>query len=287
MLAFGAFLVFLSLAASPAIGGVVTNVRPEVLDMLLQTKQYEAFAKLLNIEDVNLVIPKEEAKSENPMFHKELRFGDIMFPKANEETARQGIRFDKYPGSKWPNQRVPYYVANDYTQNQRDTINEAINNWNYWVKCVKLSPWRNGDDDYVYVFSGNGCYSYLGRIGGGQALSLQSNGCVWRGTVLHEFMHAVGFAHEHNRHDRDGSVDILWDNIPSERQDQYKKTDPNDYGLQSNYDYYSLMHYPYNAPGTNKPAFNIKANGVDTNRLGNGDDFTWTDLDKITELYNC
>jgi len=215
MMVFGAFVVLLSLTGSPAFGGLVTNVPPQHLDMLLNTKQYEEFARLMGIENVNLVIPKEGERTENPMFNKALEFGDIMMGKEKKELARQGLRFDRYPDSKWPNQRVPYYVKpDDYNDDQKRTINNAINRWNQRISCIKLSPWRNGDRDYVYVYSGDGCWSYLGKQDNGQYLSLQANGCVWQGTVIHEFMHAIGFAHEHNRNDRDNSVDILWNNIP-------------------------------------------------------------------------
>lgn len=134
------------------------------------------------------------------------------------------------------------------------------------------------------VISGNGCYSNLGRVGGQQTLSLQKNGCLRAGTIQHEFIHASGFQHEHNRPDRDSFLTVLFDNIPPEWRSQYEKGSSDVFDIQGKYDYYSVMHYPYNAPGTNKPAFELP-NSVDPNKLGQRDGPTDTDVQKIDKLY--
>ena len=56
------------------------------------------------------------------------------------------------------------------------------------------------------------CWSFVGRQGGSQDLSLGS-GCDFKGTVIHELLHALGFFHEHTRLDRDDYVTISWDKI--------------------------------------------------------------------------
>ena len=42
------------------------------------------------------------------------------------------------------------------------------------------------------IINDAGCYSNVGMTGGAQILSLQSNGCVYVGTVAHELIHALG-----------------------------------------------------------------------------------------------
>ena len=52
----------------------------------------------------------------------------------------------------------------------------------------------------------------VGRIRGKQRLSL-GNGCVYTGTIIHEFLHAIGFYHEQSRPDRDQYVRVIRQNI--------------------------------------------------------------------------
>ncbi|CAL1293456.1 unnamed protein product [Larinioides sclopetarius] len=263
-----------------------TYVEPEYLENLLATGQYEEFARLLHIDDVNLVKPAEGNRSDDPMFNKGLEGGDILLTPWQREQARQGINFAIYNGSKWKKE-VPYVFDNSsYRSAQKRTIMKAIMTWNRDLSSyIRFRPRRSSDESYVMFFSGNGCYSYLGRIGGPQGLSLQANGCLSQGTILHEMTHAVGMAHEHNRADRDNYIKMLFDNIPLDWQSQYEKTSYETFPLLGPYDYYSVMHYPVNAPGTNKPAFEVRQTGIDLSRIGQREGQTELDKDKIKRLY--
>jgi hypothetical protein len=93
------------------------------------------------------------------------------------------------------------------------------------------------------------CASAVGRQGGEQPMYLDSN-CLSRGVVWHEFMHALGFYHEHTRPDRDDYVNVIEGNIRSGKDHNFAKrasSDVDDRG--SPYDYGSVMHYRHNAFG--------------------------------------
>lgn len=69
-----------------------------------------------------------------------------------------------------------------------------------------------GQKEFFNYFFYTRCYSFIGRHGGQQDLSL-GRGCDSLGTVLREIMHALGFFHDQSRPDRDKYVKIIVDNI--------------------------------------------------------------------------
>eukprot|EP00111_Clytia_hemisphaerica_P017902 TCONS_00052969-protein len=99
----------------------------------------------------------------------------------------------------------------------------------------------NVPKNHVEVIRSGGCWSMVGMTGGRQSLSI-GNGCLWEGTIIHEFLHAIGFYHEQSRPDRDQYVDIITKNIVGGREHNFKIASRiNSLGVE--YDRVSVMHY--------------------------------------------
>ena len=83
-----------------------------------------------------------------------------------------------------------------------------------WLRFYGLCNYKlnyKTGTDVLYIFLSR-CNSMVGAVGGEQILNM-GDGCQYVGLVLHEFGHAIGYYHEHNRPDRDDTVEVKWDNI--------------------------------------------------------------------------
>jgi len=167
-----------------------------------------------------------------------------------------------------------------------------------WVKdferntCLTVKP-RTTETDYVEIFDDGGCYSYLGRTGGRQMLSLgRPNGrnghCIWKATVLHEFMHASGFWHEQSRQDRDTYIKVATENVIPSMLGQFDKAPASQSRDIDNYDYQSIMQYRSTAFTRNGEKTMIRLDNSD-DELGQptGGTFTAADISKLNKLYQC
>ncbi|XP_040188614.1 embryonic protein UVS.2-like isoform X2 [Rana temporaria] len=219
-------------------------------------------------------ILKANKDSKTPMYG-----GDVLVQ--NERSAMN------CPSCLWPKSDsgsvlVPYTIDSRYSASDLNSIVLAMAEFET-LTCVRFVPLTT-EDDYINITPGDGCYSYLGRTGGSQTVSL-GGGCIYRGIIQHELEHALGFYHEHVRSDRDNYVDINFQYIPKGKLGNFAKVDTNNLG--SPYDYGSVMHYDAYAftNTSNKPTIVPKP---DPNvPIGQTIGLSVLDVTKINRLYQC
>lgn len=210
--------------------------------------------------------------------------GDMVLGKV--EDFHQKAIVHKGMKRRWKNGIMPYVITPGHPH--ESLILKAIEEVNQKSNLVLIE--RTDERDYVKFFNGNGCWSYVGRDGNEQLISI-GDGCGRMGTIIHEILHAAGFFHEQSRCDRDQYVEINWDNIKEDRKDNFltKCSEGIDLGR---YDYYSIMHYPLFisdrsfVKDTRKPAIRVKSlNPLDFSKIGQRNSMSSLDINAINRMY--
>lgn len=206
--------------------------------------------------------------------------GDIILP-GNSSEDRTVVTSDV---SLWPGAIIPFVVESSlgrYTRMIRDAMDEIEKR-----SCLRFVA-RTSEFDYVTMYRGTGCYSAIGRQRGVQPVSLGS-GCLYKGTVVHELLHAAGFYHEHSRSDRDQYIDVFTENAQLDSVKQFERLQPWQNRLLSPFDRDSVMLYGSHAfaraPGL------ITMQAKDGGRLVEVYDkkgLSPSDVRRIKKLYRC
>ncbi|XP_041429866.1 embryonic protein UVS.2-like [Xenopus laevis] len=177
---------------------------------------------------------------------------------------------------------VPYNFSFNYSANQLALFKSAMQEYES-LTCVRFVP-RTKEVAYLNIISGNGCSSFLGRLGNAQTVELASYGCMYMGIIQHELNHALGFYHEQSRSDRDDYVTIITENIIPGYANNFNKYNSKNLGLE--YDYSSVMHYAGDAFSKNgnrtivpKPDPSVP--------IGQRNGLSILDVSKINRLYQC
>ncbi|XP_014678976.1 PREDICTED: high choriolytic enzyme 1-like [Priapulus caudatus] len=196
------------------------------------------------------------------------------------ETSRNAIRNDDM---KWAGAVVPYVIAGSYDARARQVMQSAFDEYRQKT-CVRFVP-RTNQRAFINIEPFRGCSSAVGKQGRVQRVSL-TRGCVSKGIVAHELMHAIGFWHEQSRADRDSFVRINFENIlPNQRYNFQKYTLQAIQHLGEPYDYSSVMHYGPRAFSTGAgPSITPLRSGV---TIGQRNGLSRIDVNKINKLYNC
>ncbi|CAH2326019.1 astacin-like metalloendopeptidase [Pelobates cultripes] len=219
---------------------------------------------------------------------------------SNQDTSRFMIQGDiavkrnrnalNCPGKSclWPKSvnglvHVPYTLSNNYTSDEKYIIQAAMDELMV-LTCIQFVV-RTTESNYLRIHPNDGCWSYIGRVGAAQDVSLMKARCLHRGIIQHELMHSLGFQHEQCRSDRDKYIRINWGNISQDKERNfYKLSTPN---LGTPYDYQSVLHYGKYAFANDvfKPTLEPTVNPDAT--IGQRIGLSSLDVVKINKLYKC
>lgn len=101
----------------------------------------------------------------------------------SKSTSSKLKNFHSAVTTRWPNARLPYTIAADFTAGERLKIAVAIANI-VDNTCVQIRPREATDIDYVHIFKGGrGCYAsdrYVASRGSQHDLHLEAPGCLVR-----------------------------------------------------------------------------------------------------------
>ncbi|XP_070767345.1 high choriolytic enzyme 1-like [Enoplosus armatus] len=178
---------------------------------------------------------------------------------------------------------IPFVMSSEFSSWERQKIDNAMKVYHSRT-CIRFVP-RQNEYDYISVENKAGCFSSLGREGGRQVLSLNRQGCLYHGIVLHEINHALGFQHEQTRSDRDYHVRINWENInPQMAYNFYRQSTNN---LNTPYDYSSIMHYGRTAFSIQYGKDSITPIPDPNVQIGQRQGMSYWDIMRINMLYGC
>ncbi|XP_065090087.1 blastula protease 10-like [Ochlerotatus camptorhynchus] len=193
---------------------------------------------------------------------------------------------------RWPNKVIPFVITEDhFTPEQVAHIHRGLRLIETQT-CLTFKPLTD-ERDYIRVIGNekSGCWSYVGFLGiGEQQLHLDPSavdtGCFRIGTIVHEFIHALGFYHMQSATDRDDFVEILYENIQDGKENNFAAYDESSVtSFNVRYDYGSVMHYS---------GLSFSKNGLptivpkDPNAvIGQRAGMSERDISKLNLMYQC
>lgn len=205
--------------------------------------------------------------------------GDILL--AGNMSDRNAVTTD---AALWPDGVIPFVVESSLGRHTA-AIEDAMRGIEAQT-CLRFVP-RTNQRDYITLFKGPGCYSGVGRLGMAQPVSL-GDGCVFRGTITHELLHAVGFFHEHSRSDRDQFIDVFLQNVSPESVPQFQRLEPWQNRLLSPFDYNSVMLYGSSAFSRGSGLSTMLAkDGARLDEVFDKKGMDASDAKRVQVLYHC
>ena len=148
----------------------------------------------------------------------------------------------------WDSGVIPYQISADFSETERQRILAAFQRWAsiapvMFVPRTTQTGYLNITRDPALPNQASPCFSGVGQAR--RALVVRTNlggTCPTSAhTVSHEFGHALGLWHEHQRSDRDQYLSIDFDNVAENARSNFNII--TGIPLVGEYDFGSIMHY--------------------------------------------
>lgn len=146
-----------------------------------------------------------------------IAYGDLMLGTPEDEGVTDGY-YEAPEPQLWDAREIPFAIHPDLPATVAGRVREALHHLEQ-RSGLQFVTLEDQSDAIVFEPGEEHCLSLLGKVGGRQPIRL-SNKCG-PSEIMHEVLHALGFVHEQSRADRDGFVEILWDNIEEKYKNQY------------------------------------------------------------------
>lgn len=128
------------------------------------------------------------------------------------------------------------------------------------------------------------CASDLGyMLKVGQNLNL-GYGCMFKGDIMHEVLHALGFIHQHNSPNRDNFITVHLTHILEGKEPNFDKANDSEVVDDEEYDFRSVMHYgTHDFTWVGEPTITT----INGEKIGQRKELSEIDISKINKMYNC
>ncbi|XP_050503212.1 astacin-like metalloprotease toxin 5 [Diabrotica virgifera virgifera] len=194
------------------------------------------------------------------------------------------------PARLWDNGRVPYVFNGTFTDRERRIMKKVMDLYKYYT-CIEFVPKTENDRFYVRIINEvDKCCSEVGKVISGSPNIVELGPSCFQeeaGAIIHEFMHLIGFHHEHSRSDRNRYIKLIPANMDPEFSKEFERKFGDTFNLP--YDYDSVMHYGTYHGAIHYPleSFSVNDASVMKSRLGQICGFSKLDITKINILYKC
>ncbi|XP_034336959.2 uncharacterized protein [Magallana gigas] len=195
-------------------------------------------------------------------------------------------------GWRWPNRTIQYAIDYaSFSPNQASAESKIKSTLALMEQatCIRWEEVTDPNYPYHHInFYGNttSCASYVGYIKTvGQKIWL-APGCLWTSVILHEILHALGAWHEQERPDRQGNINVLFENIAPYAVGNFEWQHTHEYGP---YDLGSVLQYGLSSFAKQSGLRTMSISDIDLEYLvsNNKEDLSFYDKYRVNRYYEC